>query len=403
MPPAQPAAMKSIIDPSKAAEYSISIGESLKRVNLNEAPVYTSVKYNFKPPSTLANTIPGKLTPAPRPSSPPFTLMLTPSGNSDSKPAKEIAYTGAQHPAKKTECLLLYNPTTQEFVLEKLDSTFTFNAKVFENAHPPLPLEREESEDEAASPVEKDDTNPFDYRHFLNRKSEKASRAEEKAKKESRRREALKRAVKNLPEEEEEEEEEDEEDGMVFPDINVRARTGGKSIAREAESEESDEDADDSDEEIADTGYHQAVAPRRPLVDRAVNRHHVPDEDLEEIVLPDIAAATAQMNSDDEEISDVDESDDDQPAARQQQSQVQQEEEEDEDIFDLAQELERELESGDDALNMDMDAGSSALVVEGDDVPRPVGLGIGVQGGPMMSLRQMMGGGGEDESESEEE
>ncbi|KAL7268080.1 hypothetical protein RUND412_009312 [Rhizina undulata] len=137
------------------------------------------------------------------------------------------------------------------------------------------------------------------------------------------------------------------------------------SIAREAESEESEEDSDDSDEEIADMGYHQAAAPRCPLVGRAVNRYNVPDDDLEEIELPYIAAASAQIAA----VAGA-------AGGR-----------EDEDIFDLAQELERELESSDDALNMDMNAGSLALVVQGDDVMRPVGLGIGVQGGPMMSLR----------------
>ncbi|KAL8712597.1 MAG: hypothetical protein Q9220_003128 [cf. Caloplaca sp. 1 TL-2023] len=101
---------------------------------------------------------------------------------------RDYKYAGTQQPSGS--CALIYNPSTKTFVLEKLESDFTFNLRS-------TPSNNDRSEvtsqypqlDNAASDVESEDghdaghlapdsteqsepdpKNPYDYRHFLKRR-----------------------------------------------------------------------------------------------------------------------------------------------------------------------------------------------------------------------------------------
>lgn len=377
-------------------------------------------------------------------------------------------------PPRKTECILLFDPATQSFTLEKLSSTFTFNANVYALAHPPLPLRPPipDGEDDDASAGEKEDDNPFDYRHFINKKSTTKTRAEQKAEREERRKEALKRAGKGAPEDDEPEEEDEDElpglgitydrpkiGGKGFSVIGPPKKVGGKSppggkkpvamspgvplpspahVHRAGDSSDEDEsdEADDEDEMSDDETAAPPPPPppppprptpvaRKPPVPRNTTRRKVQQEEPEEIVFPEPSQPLHTEDHSEEDISDS-ESDEDAPPPLHPNSAsvpVQEEEEEEEDDgFDLAELLEKELENGGD-LDMDaegevyeegeadgdVDAEADGVIIfEDDEVapprgpPKAVGLGIGAAGVPI-SFGQMMGGGVEDESESESE
>lgn len=94
-----------------------------------------------------------------------------------------VSFTGAQGQSGKTECVLIYDPATGTFTLEKLLSTFTLNLTSPDaNLHQPLTLpaykpgqsESDESENESSEGdiAKVDKENPFDYRHFINNKFE---------------------------------------------------------------------------------------------------------------------------------------------------------------------------------------------------------------------------------------
>ena len=95
-----------------------------------------------------------------------------------------VTFSGAQGPAKRTECVLIYDPATGTFTLEKLLSTFTLNlTSAGANLHPPLSLPKcnpGQSDDSGASDdgssdgdaTKADKENPFDYRNFINNKFE---------------------------------------------------------------------------------------------------------------------------------------------------------------------------------------------------------------------------------------
>lgn len=362
---------------------------------------------------------------------------------------------------------MLFDPTTQSFTLEKLSSTFTFNANVYALAHPPLPLRPPipDGEDDDASAGEKEDDNPFDYRHFINKKSTTKTRAEQKAEREERRKEALKRAGKGAPEDDEPEEEDEEElpglgitydrpkiggKGFASPAIGPKkvggkspfggkkpvavspgvplpspahVHRGGDSSSDEDESDEADDEDEVSDEETAAPPPPPLPRPpitRKPLVPRnpAAARRKVQQEEPEELVFPEPSQPLRVEEPSEDEISDFDESDDDAPPPPHPDSAtvaVQEEDEEDDD-FDLAELLEKELENGDGG-DLDMDAegevdlegeADGVIIFEDDEAapprgpPKVVGLGIGAAGVPI-SFGQMMGGGVEDESESESE
>ena len=394
---------------------------------------------NFKPPSSLANSVPPHLTKSEAGGEAPYTLTLTP----PSQPSfNHIVYEGAQHIPKKTECILLFDPAKQTFTLEKLSSAFTFNAKVFANAHPPLPLRPPvvDGDDDEISAEEKEDDNPFDYRHFLNKKATTKSRAEQRAEKEERRKKALIAAgalSENPDESEGEKGGKDEEEGglglgitydgrppisssRVSKSYSLNRKASGKGpVIREGKklsagdhgmaipspsardqdpgSEESEADNEDSDGD--DDGHYKSTQPM--------------DDDGSGLVF-DFPDMVPQPPEDSDEISDADEEEDDEPnppRAPPQASLVvvpgqdegdEEEEEDDDDGFNLAEELEQALESEEDP-DPTAQGGDSEIIFEDDDATSRPKLGLVHKNVVPMSLSRMVGGGVLDESESSEE
>jgi len=383
---------------------------------------------NFKPPSSLANSVPPHLTKSEAGGEAPYTLTLTP----PSQPSpNHIVYEGAQHIPKKTECILLFDPAKQTFTLEKLSSAFTFNAKVFANAHPPLPLRPPvvDGDDDEISAEEKEDDNPFDYRHFLNKKATTKSRAEQRAEKEERRKKALiaAGALSENPDESEGEKggRDEEESGLGLgitygrPPISSRVNKPGSSnkkggrkspVIREKKlsagdsgmvipspgardqdpsSEESEADNEDNDEDD-DEHYRTPTRPASPLT----------------FDFPDMIT---QPLEEEEDISDADEDSDDEPDPPKAPlptvpgQDEEDEEEEDDDGFNLAEELEQALESEGDDPGPAVQGGDSEIIFEDDDATSRPKLGLVHKSAVPMSLSRMVGGGVLDESESSEE
>ena len=85
--------------------------------------------------------------------------MLTLTGISDHE---QSTYTGTQQ--RSTNCVLIFSPETQSYILDKVDVDFNFN---LDSAVPDL---LSEDEPLAAEHVLADPDNPFDYRHYLKRR-----------------------------------------------------------------------------------------------------------------------------------------------------------------------------------------------------------------------------------------
>ncbi|KAG0636111.1 RNA polymerase II transcription elongation factor-domain-containing protein [Tuber brumale] len=449
MPAAVDKSAKPTVEVTKQGMYNIVIGDSLKRENGHgDGDLFASVKYNFKPPSSLVNSVPPRLTKSEAGGEAPYTLTLTPPNQPS---PNHIVYEGAQHIPKKTECILLFDPAKQTFTLEKLSSAFTFNAKVFANAHPPLPLRPPviDGDDDEISAEEKEDDNPFDYRHFLNKKATTKSRAEQRAEKEQRRKKALIAvgALSENPDDSEGEKggKDEEESGLGLgityggrPPISSRAGksyssnrkagggspaisgrknlpTGRRGVAAPSpsardqgpSSEESEADNEDNDE---DDDEHYRAPPRHespPHKPAPKNTRPIDDDDMEVVFeFPDM-----EPLEEEEDISDVDEDSDDEPnppRAPQQAvpvaapGQDEGEEEEDDDGYNLAEELEQALESEEDP-GLAVQGGDSEIIFEDDDTTSRPRLGLVHKSAVPMSLSGMVGGGVLDESESSEE
>ncbi|KAH0608169.1 uncharacterized protein H6S33_002221 [Morchella sextelata] len=443
MPAAAPT-VKQTVEVGKPGEYKITIGESLRRHAdassdddaASSGDVFTSVKYNYKPNTALSNPIPPQLTKHAPTGPAPYTLSLPGAA------AKAITYTGSQHvhPPRKAECILLFDHTTQSFTLEKLTSTFTFNAKVYAPAHPALPLRPPIPDGEETDEEEREEDNPFDYRHFINKKPTTKSRAEQKKEREQRRKEALKRAGKDVPEDEPEEEDDEEDLGLgisyngrpavsgkgflASPAIGPRRNVGGKSPfagkkpvgmspgvrlpspgreseSDEDESEEADDEEEDDEEMAAPPLIPPPPAPKRkaPVQRKKAAAAALVVEEPEELVFPELMAIDEPSE---EEISDVDESDEDAPPPLQkQQAPLVVEEEEDDEEDDLAKLLEKELGDGDgDEIIFDDDG-----EVRGGGAATESGWGAestsAATGGGPISIAGMMGA--DDDSETSEE
>ncbi|KAF8421399.1 RNA polymerase II transcription elongation factor-domain-containing protein [Tirmania nivea] len=179
MPPVVAGAPRKMIDPVKPEKFSVKIGDSLKDPNSGRKRL-TSLKYNYKPSSALNNGRNSTLKSESGGAGNEVTLDITP--NDAVEPV--VTFSGAQGPAKKTECVLIYDPATGTFTLEKLLSTFTLNlTSAGANLHPPLSLPTYhpgQSDDSGTSDdgssdgnvTKANNENPFDYRNFINNKLE---------------------------------------------------------------------------------------------------------------------------------------------------------------------------------------------------------------------------------------
>ncbi|KAF8458542.1 hypothetical protein BDZ91DRAFT_495218 [Kalaharituber pfeilii] len=141
-----------------------------------------------------------------------------------------VTFSGAQAPSKKTECVLIYDPVTGTFTLEKLLSTFTFNlTSAGANQHSPLTLPKpkagsdDDTSEESSSDgdaTKADRENPFDYRHFINNKFEVPTTSS-RLRDDKNRKERLDKLQQeledpNASQAEEEEEEEEEDNGEII-------------------------------------------------------------------------------------------------------------------------------------------------------------------------------------------
>ncbi|KAK6343246.1 hypothetical protein TWF730_010842 [Orbilia blumenaviensis] len=172
-------------NPTRQGKFKVLIGDSLKpgaddaqSSSSSPSSVYSSFRYNTAPPAG-----PSKL------SSQGTSGQFSLSYDDD----KETAFTGAQRPGRKLECILVYNPKDNTFTLERTSSVFTFNQSHPFSDTPPIPTATYEddltttttstvstvnnnnngngngnnSDDEDAQLA--DAENPFDVRHFTNR------------------------------------------------------------------------------------------------------------------------------------------------------------------------------------------------------------------------------------------
>lgn len=352
---------------------------------------------NFKSRSTLLNTIPPKLSTT----ADGYTLAVTPPA------AKPIVYEGkAARPSRRSEHVLLFDPVTKVFTLERLSTAFVFNASVFNAAHPPLPMD----EGSDAEGADEEEDSPFDYRKFMGQ----TSAADEKKAKEEKRNQALLKTGRFNQQEPEEPTQEDENE-MVIP---------GPGMDSDAEGE-----TDDEEDHFLPPPPPPPAPPerKRSPIRRLAPRKPPPppSSDDEELVFPEPVAPAPVHHVEEEEsdVSDVDESDDDdapapshsrhppppprQAAAPPPPAAPAPAAEDDADDFDLEAALEQALDTpggGDD----DMDDAPGELVIDDDEdgggaCPAANGASAG-NGGPM-SLRATFGGGMQDEEsdESEEE
>ncbi|KAI9811716.1 MAG: hypothetical protein M1827_005261 [Pycnora praestabilis] len=165
-----------LIDPTKPGKYPVSLSDRLSAKDGKSRSIYTSIKYNHKPSqsrneqsiithsSTTANN---------------YDLSL----NNDNG---SYFYTGNHRPSSGSY-ILLFDPIKQAFTLEESDGQFSFNlittpletnSKVLAKKYPQLPLggdpsgsgSDEELFDIGNEDGEPDPDNPFDYRHFLNKR-----------------------------------------------------------------------------------------------------------------------------------------------------------------------------------------------------------------------------------------
>ncbi|KAL8813296.1 MAG: hypothetical protein Q9200_000366 [Gallowayella weberi] len=186
-----------LLDPTKAAKIPIAVGEHLLRnsegaearqlsIQCKPGQGQLSKKHayivgNYKPPFRQRQT--ARIRPSRRPSHSHVALAI----KNEDEPA-EYSYTGTQQPSGA--CALVYNPSTNTFVLDKLDVDFTFNLQStpsnanrneVTSQYPQLDtgVSDIESEDgnlaelsasNVANITDADMNNPYDYRHFLKRR-----------------------------------------------------------------------------------------------------------------------------------------------------------------------------------------------------------------------------------------
>ena len=89
-------------------------------------------------------------------------------------------YKGAQRPSRSGQFGLFYNSTDKTMTLDRIDVDLVFNLREPRNdkRHPQLETSDAElnvSDEDADSAVPADPSNPYDYRHFLNREQSPSS------------------------------------------------------------------------------------------------------------------------------------------------------------------------------------------------------------------------------------
>ncbi|TGZ84205.1 hypothetical protein EX30DRAFT_338752 [Ascodesmis nigricans] len=254
MPPQPQTPSAPLLRVDRPGTYNITLGSSI-----SEPSTFQSIKYNHKPKSTRCNPSDPLLKPGPSPST--YNLVFTPSASA------KIQYVGSgAHPPPRRQHFLLYDPTTKQLTLERLDTALVFNADVFATAHPPLPRELSEDEDEDS---DDDAGGAYDFQNFLGKKKKTA--AEER---QERRLQALKRAGRAVVEVEADPEPEKDVGaavGSTHSTVPERryGRDGEGDSEMDAPGEEDDnEDGHDEDTEIPDIYAAAAAASTQKATQR---------------------------------------------------------------------------------------------------------------------------------------
>ncbi|RPA81117.1 hypothetical protein BJ508DRAFT_414969 [Ascobolus immersus RN42] len=159
------------VDPNKAGKFNVKLGTSFQT-----GQGLTTIRYNKKPDSVLDNCTDSETPPViKRTGRDGENVELTLQGTDGEK----IYYTGQQTDAQSFEVLFVFDPSTQEFTVEQLDSNFIMNM----DGHPAIGVDgSDDSSDENFSDPEPD--NPYDFRRFVIKTPKKPKAPKEERKKE---------------------------------------------------------------------------------------------------------------------------------------------------------------------------------------------------------------------------
>lgn len=188
------------IDPSKGAKYPITVAERLLNSGTGTKRNHASVQcmdYATTYQSLLADTLPVNHKPKLSNSKTTTTISKVPSGGynlriKDNDSGKGYGYRGSQKPTEA--CVLIYNPSTKQMTLDKLDTQFDFDlqstptnndAQSLAQKYPHIGAGQSSTEAEVNGDTAEageqgteeaaDANNPYDYRHFLYEASHRRS------------------------------------------------------------------------------------------------------------------------------------------------------------------------------------------------------------------------------------
>ena len=306
-------------------------------------------KVNHKPKLASTST---KTTITPSSTDNSYNLTIT----DDANVQATYGYTGSQQPSEA--CALIFDPETQSFILDRIDTQFTFNlrstpnnksAKALASQHPQLETtapDPESGEDDLfdeEGQITGDTNNPYDYRHFLKRRRTSSPepieapsiappvRRPSRAKPKQRPRPQPKRAS-TPPREEADADNEDSDDGGLTiemdPVTKPRPNRFNGAFAGLA-----------GDGPISLRSAASSVSPAM----RPESNSEESDEDVsDDMKLPSPLGRAPTPGDDDGEEEEEDQSP---PPQQQPQPQPGQQEDEDDDAADLEAELEQALES----------------------------------------------------------
>ena len=168
----------SIVNPAAQSRYSVQLSEELLDRE-NASATFATVQLNHKPSQTGSRKT--KITSSGLDS---FALDIT-----DKEDGKTSAYHyGGQRKRSKKSYVLVFDPENQNCVLKPLSESYAFNLEStpwqpsaeilsgeYAQIQSTLPSEPDDAEPlESYSDAEIDESNPFDYRHHLNRSSNKS-------------------------------------------------------------------------------------------------------------------------------------------------------------------------------------------------------------------------------------
>ena len=168
-----------LIDPSKSGRYPIIISEELLREDHPRKRQRVSVRYNHRPKSLANQSATINSSKDGRNNS--YTLSIK-----DLDGSGDYRYDGRQQASNSLA--LMYHSEKQAFILDKIDTEFCFNlsstpsnkdASSLATQYPKLEtgesaadaedLFGDDAEEQSLDDVPADPSNPYDYRHFLNR------------------------------------------------------------------------------------------------------------------------------------------------------------------------------------------------------------------------------------------